>query len=199
LTFLKIWKSWKYLLCVKINTADIQLISGSEIFIGFDLCTLYYFRALAPDNSFPSIIPTRFLWVQLSSFGWVRIKLVSTGTLVFFVGPQTLMRFGVLKLELVIVMHIVQLLCEIYIVHTQYIRLSELLLRNVVYEYFSWQQFSIKALRMPEWEGYVYARGRSSDREVWLPFSWLSWELCWVEGRLIDASFDRWFEVVSRY
>jgi len=62
---------------------------------------------------------------------------VSTGTLVFFVGPQTLMRFGVLKLELVIVMHIVQLLCEIYIVHTQYIRLSELLLRNVVYEYFS--------------------------------------------------------------
>jgi len=56
---------------------------------------------------------------------------------VFFVGPQTLMRFGVLKLELVIVMHIVQLLCEIYIVHTQYIRLSELLLRNVVYEYFS--------------------------------------------------------------
>lgn len=109
------------------------------------------------------------------------------------------MRFGVLKLELDIVMHIVQLLCEIYIIHTQYLRLSELLLRIVVYEYFSWQQFSIKALELDgqrgEFYGFIFGMnevglgiercGSRSHSVDWVE-NYAEWRGVWLMRILID-------------
>lgn len=83
----------------------------------------------------PSPVFVSSVRLSLDQLGFCRVGLHQNTCVLCW--AQTLMRFGVLKLELVIVMHIVKLLCEIYIVHTQYLRLSELLLRNVLYEHFS--------------------------------------------------------------